>query len=313
MRELVLSWNLKDAVEFAKTEEGLKALSALLADRNPRVRLRALSVLSSVIDEWESGRGRLIGLFFEPLINLLTPENEKTCLRALSVLRRLLEGVHIQLREFETLVSSMFSLTEECDRMAWNEVVELLKVTSVVVVASTPASIARDRLQSENLRTAILASYLLVREGDPLEGISEEFLYILKRAIRSGDLTTVELALMTIKELLRTPLAYPVDTVLLGLVPSLRRLAEEGENVSVRQEAKNVLGALMDALRNYYQKNPWDLEKSVKHLVRGNRREDAILIASLMGDISILLAVESSSNFAEGGIGEFGTMGGREL
>ncbi len=313
MRELALSWNLNEAVEFAKTEEGLRALSVLLRDQNQRVRLRALSILNSVMDEIKSGKTRLMELFFEPLVYLTNSEDEKTRIRTLPVLRRLLRETHIQVREFEMLISALFSLAEECDGMAWNEVVELLNVTPVSVMPPRIASVARARLQSGNLRTATLGAYVLVQEGDSLEGISEEFLDAIRRALKHGDSTTMELALMTVKELLRVPPTYPVDTVLLGLVPYLRGLAEEGENINLRNEAKNILSTLLDTLRNYYRTNPWELERSVKHLVRKERKEDAILIASLMGDPSILLAVEGDSNFTAGSNTEFGMMGGRDL
>ena len=313
MRELVLSWNLKEAVDFAKTEEGLKALSELLTDRNPRVRLRALSVLSGVLEEIDSGKGRLVELFFDPLIHLLNSGDERACVRALPVLKRLIEGSHLQLSEFGRLVSALFSIAEECDGMAWNEAVEILKVTPIAVMPEGIGPVVRDYILSGNVRTATLGAYILVQEGDSLEGISEEVLAVLGRALRCGDPTTVELALMTVRELLRVPPTYPVDTVLLGLVPYLRSLSEEGENVKIRQEAKTVLNTLLDTLRDYYQKNPWELERSLRHLVRGERKEDAILIASLMGDPSILLAVEGGTNFSGGSGKELGTMGGREL
>ena len=313
MRELVLSWNLKDAVKFAETESGLKALAALLNDSNQRVRLRALSVLSEILRRGKFNRNELLELFFEPLLQLINCGDEKTCLRALPVLRELVKDTHLQLAEFEKLMTTLFSLAEECGGVAWNEVVELLKATPILVMPESLGSLARDYLKSNNPRAAVLGAYLMVQSGDPLDDISPEFSSVIHSAFQCSDLSTVELAFMGIGELLRAPPMYPLDTILLSIVPALRRISEESEDVTIRHRAREMLNALLDELRMYYQKNPWELERSVRHLVKENRKEDAILIASLLGDTSILFMAENTGPFSKSGSQKFKAVGEREV
>ncbi|MCD6372022.1 MAG: hypothetical protein J7L37_00485 [Thermococcus sp.] len=312
MRELALSWDLKEAVEFAKTEEGLKALSELLRDRNPRVRFRALSVLSRVVDEATSERKRLLELFFDPLMLLLESGDEKVCVRVLPILKRLLERAHLGRSEFERLIQSLFSLAEKGDGIIWNEVVEVLKATPITVMPSGAGSVARNYLNSENLRTAVAGAYIIVREGDTLQGISADFLDVLGRALKSNDPITVELVLMTINGILRTPPVYPFDVLLLGLVPHLRWLSVQGSDITIRYGAKKALGTVLNKLREYYQKNLWDAERGIKYLAEGGIKDDTLLIASLVGDPSILLSGEEGPNFGDV-LGENEGMGGREL
>jgi len=302
MRELVLSWNLRDAVEFAESEEGLKALSALLSDSNHRIRLRALSVLSEVLRRGKFSKNELLGLFFDPLIRLIRAGDEKTCLRALPVLRELIRDTHLQLAEFEKLMTTVFSIAEECDGVAWNEVVELLKATPILVMPESLGSLVRNHLKSQNPRSAVLGAYLMAQSGDLLEELTPEFSSVIHKAFQCSDPGTVELAFMGIGELLRAPPMYPLDTVLLSIVPALRRISEESEDVTIRHRAREMLNALLDELRTYYQKNPWELERSVKRLVKENRKEDAILIASLLGDTSILFMAENSTPTPQAGL-----------
>ncbi|WP_457751908.1 hypothetical protein [Thermococcus sp.] len=313
MRELVLSWNLKDAVKFAETEAGLKALATLLNDSNQRVRLRALSVLSEILRRRKFDRNELMELFFEPLMRLINSGNEKTCLRALPLLRELVRGAHLHRDQFEKLLATVFSIAEECGGVAWNEVVELLKATPILVMPESLALLARDHLKSNNPRTAVLGAYLMVQSGDPLDDIGPEFSSVIHSAFQCFDPSTVELAFMGIEELLRAPLMHPLDTILLSIVPALRRISEESEDVMIRHRAREMLNALLDELRMYYQKNPWELERSVRRLVKENRKEDAILIASLLGDTSILFMAENTGPFSKSGSQKFKAMGEREV
>jgi len=299
MRELVLSWDLNDAVEFAKTEEGLRALARLLGDRNPRVRLRSLSVLSRILRDSNSGKARLLELFFGPLVELLESNDERVFVRTLPVLRLLLKGSHISLAQFERLMHPLFSIAARCNGMAWNEAVELLKGISVAVMPHEVGSLARRHLNSNNPRVLAMSAYVIAKEGDPLDSVSEEYLRALKMALKEGDPTTVELAMATVRELLKVPPVYPVDTVLLGIVQCLRTLSKRGSDVAIRHEARVLLGIVVSTLKEHYRKNPWELEKALTHITRSGRKDDAVLMASLLGDPSVLVAVDEAPLFAD--------------
>ncbi|NJE85611.1 hypothetical protein E3E23_07220 [Thermococcus sp. CX2] len=294
IRELILSWQMMDAVELSRgSEEALLALIDLAREEDRTTKMRALAALGEVLKGTDrKTKSLILKNGFDAIVEALNEGDERLNMRALGVLKRLVGETPLGKKQLVDLVDALASLVSRGEGLAWLEAVELAAKISVPSPPDGVLSRMASLLNSPNLHGKALALRLLLNMGQPS---SENWGLILRgtaELLRSGNPLLVEAALDALADILKLPSTAPMEGVLREILPVLKELTKTADNLVLRARAREVLGLLEGALYSYYRSRPGEARNVVKKFLNAGLIDEAMILALVVGDSSLLLGVD---------------------
>ncbi|ANF22724.1 hypothetical protein [Thermococcus piezophilus] len=292
--ELILSWQMMDAVELSRgSEEALLALIDLAREEDRTIKMRALAALEEVLNGTDrKTKSLILKSGFDAIVEALHEGDERLNMRALRVLKRLVGETPLREKQLVDLVDALASLVSRGEGLAWLEAVELAAKISVPSPPDGVLSRMASLLNSPNLHGKALALRLLLNMGQPS---SENWGLILRgtaELIRSGNPLLVEVALDALADILKLPSTIPMEGVLREILPVLKELTKTADNLVLRARAGEILGLLEGALYSYYRSRPEEARNVVKKFLNAGLIDEAMILALVVGDSSLLLGVD---------------------
>lgn len=294
IRGLILSWQMMDAVELSRgSEEALLALIDLAREEDRTTKMRALAALEEVLNGTDrKTKSLILKSGFDAIVEALNEGDERLNMRALRVLKRLVGETPLREKQLVDLVDALASLVSRGEGLAWLEAVELAAKISVPSPPDGVLSRMASLLNSPNLHGKALALRLLLNMGQPS---SENWGLILRgtaELIRSGNPLLVEVALDALADILKLPSTIPMEGVLREILPVLKELTKTADNLVLRARAGEILGLLEGALYSYYRSRPEEARNVVKKFLNAGLIDEAMILALVVGDASLLLGVD---------------------
>ena len=293
IRALILSWRIMDAVELALRDTGvLRILLKLLTDRDERTRTRAFMALNEVVKKGDEGvRFTVVSEGFDLILDGLTSGDSRVFLKAVRVLKNLVEG---------------FPLSDEALLKLLHTVTSLIKKSrDDVLSAELSDVVARLKVlhPSPMLRSEI--SKLISSKNPRIRAMGLRLLFNV--FLFTGDIKTLKLLLNSTGDLLSEKDSLLLDFVLgiladifnrpipAGIIrdlpPLLRRvksLATGSEDFLVKSKAREVAHAIEDFLYSYYSSRPEEAREAIHELIVRGDVNAAIDLAMATGDEFIL-------------------------
>ncbi|NJD99003.1 hypothetical protein E3E26_04275 [Thermococcus sp. LS1] len=306
IRELILSWQMRDAVKLSRdSEEVLLALIELISEEDRITKIRALSALGEVLKGADKKTKSLIlGNGFDAIVGTLREGDERLKVRALRVLKRLLEGNPLTKNQLAKLVDALASLVSDNDGLAWLEAVELTGNISTTYSIDGVLSRIDPLLTSPNLREKALGIRLLLALGGPSEENWGSIVSGIAELLRSKDPLLVEVGLDSAADMLNLPIALPMERIIENILPALKEFTKSADTLVLRAKAREVIGLLEGALYNYYRSRPIEARNAVRKFLSAGFVDEAMMLSLVVGDSSLLLGTSS-------GMGSFSVPGQR--
>ncbi|SEW15607.1 hypothetical protein [Thermococcus thioreducens] len=289
LRELVLSWQIKEAVRLAMEDSDvLLMLLDLVREDDVNTKVRALLALYEVL-KGEDGETKLLVINegFDAIISALKSKEPRLVTKSLKVLSALVEGFPLRKEEFLKLVDILVELVKDPGmEFASIEMAEL--VTKLTVAQPSPAvrskvawliSSDNPRLKGMGLR---LLLNIFVFTGDPksfktlLEGASELLL--------SDDDILVDFVLDVLAEALQRGVPEDAMKVLPRVLSRVKRIVARSDDFFIRSKAKRLARMGEEALYNYYRSRPEEAKNTLHRLVLNGEYSTAMDLAISLGD-----------------------------
>jgi len=293
LRELLLSWDVKRAIELALGDsKALKALFSLLGEGDERLRIRTLGALREVLRNLPPYRRKVIVKdFLDDLINVAKRGSEVVTLNVVRVLMTLVHGFPLSREAFLKLVNLMKELSDKSEPIF----IELFSLASVLRVYSLNMEILDELLSmvtSRNLRRSLLGLRLLltVAEGTRfslIKRVLEEVPHIIDESMRKKEATVVDLAFDMLSEVSRIPLREDYVEEFIHALTVVKNIAL-GKESDLKWRAKQVLGEMEEAVYRYYRGNPEAAKDRIQKLLINERFYEAIDLALAVGDTYVL-------------------------
>ncbi|WP_157895744.1 hypothetical protein [Thermococcus celer] len=244
LRELVLSWRIKDAVMLGLGDgRVLRMMIDLTKEEDANTRIRGLLALYEVLKRGDEG----IKLFvlkngFNYLLSLLKSDDPRIVAKALKALSALTEGFPLSEGEFLSLLDSLVVVVKELKEITPLEVWEL--VTKLTVDDPSPGIRSRidwllsqedPRLRGMGLR---LMLNVFIPEGDARD--FEVFLGGILELLRSDDDIVVDFALDTLSEALQRGIPADTVSILPGVLSEIKELIRKSDDFFLKLKAREV-------------------------------------------------------------------------
>ncbi|WP_238516409.1 hypothetical protein [Thermococcus onnurineus] len=306
IRELILSWQMRDVVKLSQDSEGvLLTLIELLSEEDSITKIRALSALEEILKGADKKTKSLIlRNGFDAIVGTLREEDERLKVRALRVLKRLLEGNPLTKNQLSKLVDALVSLGSDNDGLSWLEAVELTEKISTAYPIDGVLSRINSLLTSFNLREKALGIRLLLALGGFSEENWDPIVSGISELLRSEDPLLVEVGLDAAANMLKLPIVLPMERILGNILPALKKLTKGADTLVLRAKARKVMSLLEGALYNYYRSRPIEARNAVRKFLSEGFVEEAMILSLVVGDSSLLLGTSS-------GVGSFSVPGQR--
>lgn len=289
IREMVLSWQINDAVKLALNDSDvLLMIIDLLGDGDRNTRIRAVMALYEVLKRCDTRTKFLVlrnGL--EGILLALNSRDHKLRVKALKALSSLVDGIRLPEKDFLAILDAIVELAES----PGFELVSF-EVSDVVakLTVSSPTQEVRLRIDS-----------LLSREDPWLRAIGLRL--FLNVFVSANDTTGMVPVLRGIVTLLPTEDEALLDFILttlqgavekgvppesLNVIPNLlsklREIYTGDRGFFIRSKARNVSMELSSLLSDYYRSRPEEVVKLLDELLRRGEREVAMEVAASLRD-----------------------------
>jgi len=290
IRELVTSWRTGDILKLAVNDEKvLMELLALTHDDDSAVRLRAVSVLNSLVKSQEGTRVKqtIVENSFERLMKLLNDKDSRVVIRTLEMLPHLVDGVSISKEMFMMLVDAASRVADTCDSMMYISLVDVFCSMHPPQLKPEELSLIDNLLSSKNLyRRALGACLYLVAGGVP--GMDVSTLMAIRDMISCNEHLLVETGLKFLEEFLECPHGPDVMHLLPSLFSVLKGVEKTADSIFLRSGASKVRSKLERALITYYRSRVEEGGEVAKRLLAEGKMEDAFNLVLIIGEGSLL-------------------------
>ncbi len=293
IRGLILSWRIMDAVELALRDiRVLRILLSLLRDGDETTRTRAFMALNEVVKRGdERVRFTVAAEGFDAILEGLSSGDSKVAMKAVRVLKNLVEGFPLSdealLRLVRTIVSLVKKYSDDVLSGELSDVVAHLKVLHPSPMLRSEIS---KLISSRNPRIRAMGLRLL-----------------LNVFVFTGDVKTLKLLLDSIQDLLseKDPLLLdfilgilmdvfgrPIPAEIIRDLPPLldrvKSLATGSEDFFVKSKAREVAHAIEDFLYSYYSSRPEEAREVIHELIVRGEVNAAVDLAVATADEFIL-------------------------
>ncbi|WP_297091386.1 hypothetical protein [Thermococcus sp.] len=293
LREMVLSWQIKEAVRLAlEDSDVLLMLLDLVREDDVNTKVRALLALYEVLKKGnEETRLLVINNGFDAVISSLKSKEPRLVTKSLKVLSALAEGFPLRKEEFLELVDILVELVKDPEmEFASLEMAEL--VTKLTVAHPSPAvrskvtwllSQDNPRLRGMGLRL-LLNIFVFTGDTKSFETLLEE----ASELLLSDDDILVDFVLDVLSEALQGDVPDDAIKVLPRVLSRVKRVAARSDDFFMRSKAKKVTRRVEEALYNYYRSRPDEAKNVLHRLVLNGEYAMARDLAISIGDEFLL-------------------------
>ncbi|NJE42826.1 HEAT repeat domain-containing protein [Thermococcus sp. GR6] len=244
LRELVLSWQILDAVSLAlEDKRALFLILELAGEDDETTRLRAFVALGEILKRADNDlRMMVLERHLDVFINALSQENEKVTIKALRALGYLVKGVPMGSKTFLKAAKTLVSLLESPDDMMRIETIDVLSKLQPLEDSKLVRTYINELVVSPDLYTKVAGFCLFLNmlnssaDSGPLTLILDE----IPSLLQNDNEFIVELALDVLEKALSFPLLEDVKIELLKISRIVNGLVYwEGAPI-IRLKAKRV-------------------------------------------------------------------------
>ena len=287
IKDFVLSWQMKDAVQRAMDDDGaLGELLQLLKEDDKSLQLRVLSALEEVLrDSDRAMKFRILREGFPLFLGLLGRDESLTG-RAMGVLGRLIEGIPLPRKKLCELLEVMSDLLLRGDSLIWLDAIDVI-------------SKLRPPLPEDAVRYLIP----LLDSGDPgsrsvgirlsllLENPTTvgwlKILDVLSELLKSSDPLIVSTALDSVMSILASPYELPMEHMLRMLYSPLKEIPSSDHDAFIKARAREAVTLFYSAVGNYYRSHPDDGRELAARLMKEGLVEEAMFVALAAGQVAV--------------------------
>ncbi|GAB6102870.1 hypothetical protein JCM16138_20930 [Thermococcus atlanticus] len=293
IREMILSWEIMDAVKMALEDRGIVlTLLELLKEKDEMTKTRALLALSEVLKRADEGTKFFIvkhGL--DVIIDALKSKNENISMKAAQVLIQLVKEFPLKERDLMKILDAVVPLI----RKSGHELV-LLEIAALIenIQVSHPSPHLRSRIarfiSCRNPRIKAMGLRLLLNLG--MYGGDAKAMKLLLAEISdllsSDDVPLVEFSLNIIQDSLRLPVTGDIIEELSAVLVRVKNLVLRSRDFTIRMKARETLEAVERAIYEYYRSRPEEAKKKIHKLLLNGFIYEAIDLAIAVGDRYVL-------------------------
>ncbi|NJD99004.1 hypothetical protein E3E26_04280 [Thermococcus sp. LS1] len=244
LRELVLSWQILDAVSLAlEDKRALFLILELAGEDDETTRLRAFVALGEILKRADSDlRMMVLEGHLDVFTDALSLKNEKVTIKALRALGYLVEGIPLESKAFLKAAKALVSLLGSSDDVMKIEAIDVLSKLRPLEDSKLVRAYINELVASPNPYTKVTGFYLFlnVLNSSADSGSLTRILDEIPPLLQNDNEFIVELTLDVLEKALSFPLPEDVKTELLEISRVVNGLVyREGAPV-IRLKAKRV-------------------------------------------------------------------------
>ncbi|NJE85612.1 hypothetical protein E3E23_07225 [Thermococcus sp. CX2] len=248
LREIVLSWQILEAVRLASEDEGLLFLILELArERDDTTRLRAFMALNEIFKRTGGDvKSKVLKNHLDVFIGALTDENERIVMKALRALRHLVEGIPLEEKEFLEITEVLTNLVENSNHhdIVTLEAIDVLSKVRPLRMSESVNTKINKLIGSDDPYLKTIGLCLLVNSFIPSDDVDALRLLLTEAytLLLSGDDFLLELILDVLGDVMKYPLPADVKDEVVRISKVVGELIHQKEDPLVRIKAKEVSG-----------------------------------------------------------------------
>ncbi|WP_297491542.1 hypothetical protein [Thermococcus sp.] len=293
LRELLLSWDVKRAIELALEDpKALRALFSLLGENDERLRIRTLGALREILRNLPPSRKKaIVKEFLDDLISVAKEGSEVVALNTLRVLMTLVYGFPLSQGAFLKLINLMKEFSDKSGPI-FIELFSLASVLRVYILSRDVLDELTSMITSRDLRRSLLGLRLLLTAAEGtrfslIKRVLEEVPHVIEEAMGKKDAVVADLAFDLLSEISRMPLREDYVEEFIHALTVVKNIAL-GKESDLKWRAKQVLGEMEEAVYRYYRDNPEAAKERIQRLLINERFYEAIDLALAVGDAYVL-------------------------
>uniref|UniRef100_UPI000354F937 Putative uncharacterized protein n=1 Tax=Thermococcus onnurineus (strain NA1) TaxID=523850 RepID=UPI000354F937 len=244
LRELVLSWQILDAVSLAlEDKRALFLILELAGEDDETTRLRAFVALGEILKRADSDlRMMVLERHLDVFINALSQENEKVTIKALRALGYLVKDVPMGSKTFLKAAKTLVSLLESPDDMMRIETIDVLSKLQPLEDSKLVRTYINELVVSPDLYTKVagFCLFLNMLNSSADSGHLTLILDEIPSLLQNDNEFIVELALDVLEKALSFPLLENVKIELLKISRIVDGLVYREGAPIIRLKAKKV-------------------------------------------------------------------------
>ncbi|WP_157726939.1 hypothetical protein [Thermococcus radiotolerans] len=290
LREMVLSWQINEAVELAlRDSDVLLMLLDLIGHGDENTKVRALLALGEVLKKGDDRTKFLVmNNGFGTILSALESKDPRLVTKSLKALSALVDGFPLRKDEFLCLVDVLVKLIKdpgmEFASIEMNDLVTKLAVShpspAVRSKVSWLVSHENPRLRAMGLRL-LLNIFVFTGDAKSLLTLLEEASDLL---LSEDDALLVDFVLDVLSEALRAEVPEEAIKTLPKVLSRVKRVAVQSGDFLIRSKAKKLQGRIEEILASHYRSRPEEAKNVLHRLVLDGEYSMAMDLAISLGD-----------------------------
>ena len=287
IRDLLMSWQAMDVINLAKNDrKTLISLINLLNDGDNSLCLRVLRAIEGVLSDPKT-KTFILKNGFEPIIGCLASGDSRIVYRSTRVLSQLLKNLSLDTERFLRLVSVMAEAADCGDPVTCLSLIELGKQLEVHNLEDGKLDVIRSIARSGPLGRRLMGLRVLLNLGK-LDGLWRILRESIEDMVSTGNALFADLALDFLDDALRLPPTPEMMEELVHLIPPLRKIETEGENVILRSKARELRSKLGGLISSYYRSRGDEALRLIKKLLDHGHEREALSLVLAIGDPELM-------------------------
>ena len=293
IREMILSWEIMDAVRIALEDSRVVlVLLELLREKDETVKTRALLAVNEILKRADEKIKVLImknGL--DAIIEILHSGNENLSVKAAQVLTRLVDRLPLREEEAIKILDAVVPLIRKSrHELTLLEIAEFIKNLRILHPSShlrsritAFVSCRNPRIKAMGLRL-LLNLFIYAGDTKALKLLLTEIPDLLS----GDDVPLIEFSLDIIQDSLRLPVTEDTIEELPTLLVRVKNLVLKNRDFTIRMKARETLEEIERVIYEYYRMRPEEAKKRIHRLLLDGSIYEAIDLAIAVGDRYIL-------------------------